>query len=610
VVVDDGDHVNETDEENNEATFELEVEGGEDREETGSLARTMAIIGFVLMVIIVLLVVVTRMSKGSDPGYTEYYSSGGYEYGNEGHQYEAEAEPVPYPEAPPAMLLPSVGPSSAGRIWFGYGGYSEDGYSDDAGEGSWAEDWTTPSQYSQTWSQVSQHWPHEGESVDVPYDYDFTYDEKPLSVMDAAAKLGVAKEQVGERWGSGPLSPVLTFDNFVVGSCNSTTHGSASRFAAGEETASPLCMIGPSGTGKTHLLTGIGHQVASGGKKVIYSSAMSFRSSFEETVSQGRVGDFRRFYEDCDLLLLDDVHFISGNERLQEAVFEIFEVLHSKGGKIAMTSDLPPTKIQNLERRLQTRFGGGLVMSLQQPDKETRLALLTRFSEELGLGVSDETLEHLADIFTGSVRELRGALNRFRVLSESEDRPVEEVAQDSMRYWSDPDLYSAEEWKEPAEREVTENPPKGSCYLTIEDETSSQGLGVFGRVLADGKSGDGLVMTNLKIETIEKRFPGVEILGLSEERVVGGNQVHAGRLVNEVLPAIARFLQDHPGGVICLQNLEYLWLVNGKKNLIKFLKAAADLARSTSSIFVVQIRRDACSAAELLELKSLFDVTA
>lgn len=211
------------------------------------------------------------------------------------------------------------------------------------------------------------------------------------------------------------LNPKNTFDNFVVGAGNQLAH--AACIAISNEPAkayNPLFLYGDNGLGKTHLMQAVAqHTLNSNSEaRIAYISTETFTNEFISAIQDNTVTRFRQRYRQVDVLLIDDVHFLSGKERIQEEFFHTFNVLFESQKQIVLSSDRPASEIAKLENRLVSRFQWGLVADIQAPDFETRLAILTKKARAMKVDVSDEVLQFLAERVSRNVRRMEGALTR------------------------------------------------------------------------------------------------------------------------------------------------------------------------------------------------------
>lgn len=231
------------------------------------------------------------------------------------------------------------------------------------------------------------------------------------------------------------LHPRYTFDTFVIGASNRFAHASAVAVAEAPARAyNPLFIWGESGLGKTHLLHAAGHyaQRLFPGMRVKYVSTEEFTNDFINSLRDDRRVAFKRRYrDDIDILLVDDIQFLMGREGIQEEFFHTFNTLHNSGKQIVISSDRPPRQLATLEDRLRTRFEWGLITDVQPPDLETRVAILRKKAQMDNITVPDDVLELIAAKIERNIRELEGALIRvtaFASLNNAElDRSLAEV---------------------------------------------------------------------------------------------------------------------------------------------------------------------------------------
>ncbi|MBN1425807.1 chromosomal replication initiator protein DnaA, partial [Candidatus Fermentibacteria bacterium] len=209
-----------------------------------------------------------------------------------------------------------------------------------------------------------------------------------------------------------PLKP-YTFDEFVVGHANQFTYATAKAVAeAPAQDYNPLFIYSGVGLGKTHLVNAIGNHILARdpGSRVIYLSSERFTAELVSAIQRNDIKSFRRRYREVDVLLLDDIHFLAGKERAQEEFFHTFNELYNAHKQIVTTSDRPPKSMLTLEKRLRSRFEGGIITDIQPPEYETRLAILHKKMERMGQSVDQPVLELLAERITSNIRELEGAL--------------------------------------------------------------------------------------------------------------------------------------------------------------------------------------------------------
>jgi chromosomal replication initiator protein len=224
------------------------------------------------------------------------------------------------------------------------------------------------------------------------------------------------------------LNPKYTFDTFVAGSSNKLAHAAAVATAEMPARAyNPLFIYGESGLGKTHLLHAIGHYTRDlyQGAKVRYVSSEEFTNDFINSIRDDKASVFQRRYRDVDVLLIDDIQFLSGKVQTQEEFFHTFNTLHNADKQIVVTSDLPPKQLQDFEDRMRSRFEWGLITDIKPPELETRIAILRKKVGQEKLQVPAEVLEFIASKVTTNIRELEGALIRISAYANLNRSPVE-----------------------------------------------------------------------------------------------------------------------------------------------------------------------------------------
>ena len=223
------------------------------------------------------------------------------------------------------------------------------------------------------------------------------------------------------------LDPRFTFESFVVGAANRLAAAAARRVAESPGVSyNPLFIYSASGLGKTHLINAIGHHARriQPQIKVVYATLEHLVSEITAAIEAGERDAFRQRVSETGLLLLDDVQFLAGQRRMQEELLRVWDALFSRGGQVVLASDRPPPEIDGIDDRLQSRFTGGLIVDIGQPDYETRVAIVRRKAEERGQVLGPGVAEALARVVFSNVRELQGALNRVIAIQELEGRAV------------------------------------------------------------------------------------------------------------------------------------------------------------------------------------------
>jgi len=225
---------------------------------------------------------------------------------------------------------------------------------------------------------------------------------------------GTAPEKAPATPQSG-INPKNTFKNFVVGSGNQLAHAASIAVANSPARAyNPLFIYGETGLGKTHLMHAIAHQMLSAkpNAKIAYISTEKFTNKFITAIQENKLMAFRRRFRKADILLIDDIHFLSGRERIQEEFFHTFNELFENQKQIVLTSDRPASEIARLESRLVSRFQWGLVADIQCPDLDTRLAILSKKAKAMKVDIPADVMDFLAEKVSRNVRRMEGALTR------------------------------------------------------------------------------------------------------------------------------------------------------------------------------------------------------
>jgi chromosomal replication initiator protein len=224
------------------------------------------------------------------------------------------------------------------------------------------------------------------------------------------------------------LNPAFTFSNFVVGPSNQYAHAGCWAVAQSPGRAyNPLFIYGATGFGKTHLMHAVGHHLLSQNKggHVAYVSTERFVNEFIDAIQNKKYVPFRKKYRSCDILLVDDIHFLGRGDQMQEEFFHTFNTLFESQKQIVLSSDRPATEIANLEQRLVSRFEWGLTVQLQQPDEETRMAILRKKQEHSLVPIPDEVLQFLAHHIKTNIRRLEGAWAKIWFSTKLKGRPLE-----------------------------------------------------------------------------------------------------------------------------------------------------------------------------------------
>ena len=286
------------------------------------------------------------------------------------------------------------------------------------------------------------------EVTGTEYEVEFVTDSP--KVIKEKKESSVQKTRVNAIYEKANLNPKYTFDTFVVGSNNNFAHAASLAVAESPgEIYNPLFLYGGVGLGKTHLMHSVAHYILEHdpSKKVLYVTSETFTNELIDALKAGKNGNelamttFREKYRNNDVLLIDDIQFIIGKESTQEEFFHTFNVLHSAGKQIVLSSDKPPKEMETLEERFRSRFDWGLIADIQPPDYETRMAILRKNAEACNKPVDDEIFKYIATNIKSNIRELEGAFNRIIAKSKIENQSeiTMELAEDALKDIINPD---------------------------------------------------------------------------------------------------------------------------------------------------------------------------
>lgn len=278
----------------------------------------------------------------------------------------------------------------------------------------------------------------------MEYDYDVIFiSDEDIAEINKASKRKSSQPKKSTNninYENANLNSKYKFDTFVVGSNNKFAHSAALAVAESPgEAYNPLYIYGGAGLGKTHLMHSIGHFVLEQNQntKVLYVTSEQFTNEVIESIRSGNAAAMTKLrdkYRTVDVLLIDDVQFIIGKESTQEEFFHTFNVLHSAGKQIILSSDKPPKEMETLEERFRSRFEWGLIADIQPPDYETRMAILRKNAETYDREIDDEIIQYIATNIKSNIRELEGALNKVMAGVRLNNQELTlELAEDALK---------------------------------------------------------------------------------------------------------------------------------------------------------------------------------
>lgn len=256
--------------------------------------------------------------------------------------------------------------------------------------------------------------------IDFQVKYSLKQNGKPCKTQDMAGplfehiqKIHNKEEEAENKIIDSGMNIRYSFDNFIVGSSNRLAHAAALAIVDNPGTTyNPFYIYGGVGLGKTHVMQAIGIEIIrkNPAAKIHYCSCESFLNELVDAIRSGKTNEFRSKYRALDILMIDDIQFLSNKVETQTELFHTFNVLHQANKQIILASDRPPTEIQNLEDRLRSRFQGGMVADINQPDFEMRVAILQKKCEEKKFNLPEPTISYIAKIIDSNIRELEGSL--------------------------------------------------------------------------------------------------------------------------------------------------------------------------------------------------------
>jgi len=279
-------------------------------------------------------------------------------------------------------------------------------------------------------STTKQAEPKKTQKTQAPQQKKTEPQKKPYTPQGTAPFQAVASNSIS-------LNSRYTFDNFVVGEHNELAKAACHAVCENlGKIYNPLFIYGKVGLGKTHLLQSIGNHVRAGDgtKKIVYTTSERFTTELVNSIKNNRADKFKEEYQKVDLLIIDDVQFLAGKEKTQQEFFHIFNSLHNLNKQIVISSDRPPKAISTLEERLRSRFEGGMIVDVSQPDLETRTAILRTKAIEKGFYLSDDVLGFMSENIKNNIRELEGALNRVIAICDlNKKEPTQQMVEQALK---------------------------------------------------------------------------------------------------------------------------------------------------------------------------------
>ncbi|MGH9351916.1 MAG: chromosomal replication initiator protein DnaA [Terriglobia bacterium] len=255
----------------------------------------------------------------------------------------------------------------------------------------------------------------------------YVFDDPSETKPERAAEVKAVQGKLDFDSSAHQLDPRYTFDAFVVGSCNQFAHAAARAVAqAPSKMYNPLFLYCGVGLGKTHLMHAVGHAIKSQWKemRLAYVSSETFTNEVINSLRYDRMISLREKYRNVDVLLVDDIEFIAGKERTQDEFFHTFNALYQAQKQVVISSDCAPKEIPDLEERLRSRFAWGLTADVQPPDLETKMAIMEKKAEVLGVVLPPDVSEFIASRIKASIRDLEGALTRVLAYSSLTDEEI------------------------------------------------------------------------------------------------------------------------------------------------------------------------------------------
>jgi len=396
-----------------------------------------------------------------------------------------------------------------------------------------------------------------------------------------------------------------SFDTFAVGSSNRFAQAGAVAAAKLTDTAyNPLLVVAGPGLGKTHLLHAIGNLRRGIGKdaKVLYMTAESLSREFESARSSDSLATFRTRLRQLDCLLLDDIQLLGAKAEVQEELYQAFTEFRAANRQVVLASDRPPKAIPDLDGRLASCIESGLVVDVQAPDRETRIAILEKRVHGTKLDVETEALGLIAELVDDNIRELVGSFNRVVAFSALMDRPItRELAQEVLREGGGELGEDARIGLEEAAKELSQ----GRSYL-VEEARPVAAFRLFAKALST--SHGGLVITRTNPKRVRESFAitADRILWLTDRDSTTEKTIQP--ILERMIYEIDDFFAKRPGGALLIDGLEYLVSNNSFEAVLKFVRRLVDTVSEGRSIFIISLGPGTLKDQELKMLEREMEI--
>lgn len=412
------------------------------------------------------------------------------------------------------------------------------------------------------------------------------------------------------------LIPKFTFENFVVGENNRFSQSAALAVAKADTISyNPLLICSGVGLGKTHIINAIGNYVAEHkkDKKILYITTEKFIQEFMEATKSNKMKAFRDKYRKIDLILLDDIQFIAGQEAVQDELFHTFNALHKDEKQIVMTSDQPLRDIPGIKERLVSRFESGLPTDMQSPDLETRMNILRKKAEAVDFEIGDDVLKIISKTHVSNVRSLEGALNKIIAYCNlMKASPTTSVAMEVITDESKKAGKSEAKTK-PEEKDIDifkdkieSDRLKISHSYLIEEDRPQQCFELFVETLDLGFNGMCISRTNPRRLMGDFDFGEAELFWLTDRDSSGIETIEPA--LEKIIYKIEDLLNTGKKGVLLIDGLEYLVSNTSFDAVLRFLRRLIDDISESNSIFLMSLTPGTLDPKDLMVLEREMEV--